>query len=166
MKKLITISLFIFGVAVAAILIAGLVFQQEKKNIQTTNNQPANIKSTNTTPNITSQTTTTTKIPVKNPVTPVVKKITLNMAEISKHNSESDCWMLINGKVYDITSYFGNHPGGNGTMAATCGTDATDAYMTKDPYASSSGNRSAHSSRAQGLLTNYFVGNFNTTISN
>lgn len=107
---------------------------------------------------------------VETKITPVVtptpeNSITLNMAEISTHNKQSDCWMLINGKVYDLTSYFGHHPGGNGTMAATCGTDATDAYMTKDPNATRAGSRSAHSSRAQSLLTDFYIGDFNQKIN-
>jgi hypothetical protein len=49
-------------------------------------------------------------------------------------------------------------------MSATCGTDSTDAYMTKDPNATTSGNRSAHSSNAVSLLANYFIGNLNQII--
>ena len=63
-----------------------------------------------------------------------------------------------------ITSYFGLHPGGSSVMSATCGTDATNAYMTKDPYATSSGTRSAHSSNAVNLLNNYYIGDLNQII--
>lgn len=96
--------------------------------------------------------------------TDTLSGVTLNIAEIAKHNKQTDCWMLINGKVYNITSYFGSHPGGNATMSATCGTDATSAYMTKDPNATTSGNRRAHSSRAVNLLSNYYIGDLNQTI--
>lgn len=148
MKKLTTISLFIFWVAVTAILIAGLVFYQNKKNNQISNNQSGSIVA-NTMSDLTSS----------------GKSVILNMAEIEKHNKQLDCWMLINGKVYDITSYFGSHPGGNANMLATCGKDATDAYKTQDPYATSSGIRTAHSIRARNLLDNYYIGDFNQTIS-
>jgi cytochrome b involved in lipid metabolism len=114
---------------------------------------------------------TTTQTPKVNPTTPTSNKVvapagsvTLNMTEIVKHNKSSDCWMLISGKVYNITSYFGSHPGGNSPMTATCGIDATVAYATKNAYASSAGGRSAHSSNALGLLTNYYIGDLNQTI--
>jgi len=147
MKKLTTISLFIFGVVVTALLVAGLVVYQNKKDNQILNS------STN---NLTERTL--------NQINTSGGSLILNMAEINKHNKKSDCWMLINGKVYNITSYFGSHPGGNSPMSATCGTDATTAYMTKDPNASSSGNRSAHSSNAVNLLGNYYIGDLNQTI--
>ncbi len=147
MKKISTISLFIFGVVVTAILTAGLVFYQNKKDNQVANSQ-AGILAQNTVDQLTSS----------------GQSLILDMAEIKKHNKQSDCWFLISGKVYNITSYFGSHPGGNSPMAATCGEDATVAYMTQDPNATNSGSRSAHSSEAKSLLTDYYLGDFNQTI--
>lgn len=146
-KKLTTISLFIFGVVVTAILVAGLVFYQNKKDSQVLNSNNNNLAQD-----------------VLNQIKPASGNLILNMTEITKHNKTSNCWMLISGKVYDITSYFGSHPGGNAMMAATCGIDATDAYMTKDPNATTAGSRSAHSSNAVSLLSNYFIGNLNQII--
>lgn len=160
MKKLTTISLFIFAVVVTALLVAGLVFYQDKKTT-TILNTPTNILNNSKTVNTTKETKTTTQSTSDT----TTQSLVLNINEIAKHNKSSDCWMLIEGKVYNVTSYFGKHPGGNATMAATCGTDATDAYLTKDPYASSAGSRSTHSSRAQNLLTNYYIGDLNQTIS-
>lgn len=147
MKKLSTISLFIFGVIVTALLVAGLVFYQNKKDNQVANNQAGALVED-----------TINQLTYNN------KSLVLNMAEISKHNKQSDCWFLISGKVYDITSYFGSHPGGNSTMSATCGEDATDEYATQNPYATSSGRRSAHSSNAISMLANYYIGDLNQTI--
>lgn len=146
MKKLSTISLFIFWAVVTAILIAGLVFYQN-------NSKDNQINST-------SQNVLSNKVNQVNPS----GTLSLNMQEITKHNKQSDCWMLINGKVYNITSYFGSHPGGNSAMAATCGTDATVAYMTQDPNAVSSTSRSAHSSSAKRLLDNYYIGDLNQVV--
>jgi len=162
MKKLITTSLFIFGVIVTAILTAGLVFYQNNKNIQSST--PTNI--VQSTINQINANNTSTHIVVTTPVktTPVVTTVTLSISEIARHNTSSDCWLLISGKVYNITSYFGRHPGGSGTMSPTCGKDATAAYFTQDPYASSSSSSSAHSSRAKSLLNNYYLGNLNQTI--
>lgn len=145
MKKLTTISLFIFFCVVTAILTAGLVFYQNNKN-----------NSSQVGSNVIAQKD------VSKLVSSGIK--ILDMKEVVKHNNQNDCWLLISGKVYDITSYFGSHPGGSGTMSATCGKDATDAYKTKDPYASTAGAGTAHSSRARNLLDNYYIGDLNQKI--
>jgi acyl-lipid (8-3)-desaturase len=35
-----------------------------------------------------------------------------SQAEVAVHNTPSDCWLVIHGKVYDVTSYIARHPGG------------------------------------------------------
>jgi cytochrome b involved in lipid metabolism len=147
MKKLSSISLFIFGVILTAILTAGLVFYQDSKTGQVASEKTGALAQNTIDKLITSG-----------------KSLILNMGEISKHNKQSDCWMLIDGKVYDITSYFGEHPGGNSNMSATCGTDATSAYMTKDPNASSGSRGQDHSSKAKNLLSDYYLGDLNQSI--
>jgi hypothetical protein len=32
-------------------------------------------------------------------------------AEIAKHNTEGDCWVVVNGQVLDCTSFLSKHPG-------------------------------------------------------
>lgn len=34
------------------------------------------------------------------------------MEEISKHKSETDAWVVVDGVVYDITRFVDTHPGG------------------------------------------------------
>ena len=36
----------------------------------------------------------------------------LSASEISKHNSNTDCWIVVDGQVWDITSFAPDHPGG------------------------------------------------------
>jgi hypothetical protein len=86
--------------------------------------------------------------------------IVLTAAEIAKHSSASDCWIIINSKVYDVTNYLGIHPGGAGTIAPYCGQDATTAFATKDKSPPTS-----HSQTANGLLGAYYIGDVNQTIS-
>lgn len=48
--------------------------------------------------------------------------------EVQKHNSAQDCWVIIHGQVYDLTSFLQEHPGGAGVIVAQAGTDATAAF--------------------------------------
>jgi cytochrome b5 len=35
-----------------------------------------------------------------------------NLAEVKKHAKEDDCWIIVHGKVYDVTKFLDEHPGG------------------------------------------------------
>ena len=52
----------------------------------------------------------------------------VTVAEVAKHNTASDCWIIIDGKVYDVTSWVSKHPGGDAIILAYGGMDATDVY--------------------------------------
>ncbi|KVI07609.1 cytochrome b5, heme-binding site-containing protein [Cynara cardunculus var. scolymus] len=43
---------------------------------------------------------------------------TFVFAEVSKHNKTKDCWVIISGKVYDVTPFMDDHPGGDEVMLA------------------------------------------------
>ena len=36
----------------------------------------------------------------------------VSVAEIDKHATADDCWIVVNGKVYDLTTFAPEHPGG------------------------------------------------------
>lgn len=36
----------------------------------------------------------------------------ISVAELDKHAKPDDCWIVVNGKVYDFTTFAPNHPGG------------------------------------------------------
>lgn len=142
MKTLIGISLFIFWSVITALLVAGLVFYQNN-NINTAvspplDNQPSNSASI---------------------VGNVPAGIVFNSQEISKHNTLKDCWLIINNKVYNVTSYIPSHPGGASAIISYCGKEATAAFDTKG------GTGNSHSSNAVSLLVNYYIGDFNQTIN-
>ncbi|KAL7470081.1 hypothetical protein ACHAXS_012565 [Conticribra weissflogii] len=56
------------------------------------------------------------------------------MEEVSKHNKADDCWLVIGNentggpKVYDITSYLDDHPGGAEVMLDVSGQDADEFF--------------------------------------
>jgi hypothetical protein len=85
-------------------------------------------------------------------VAPAVLAATFTISDVASHKSVNDCYMAIDGKVYDITPYFGSHPGGDPYLKNSCGTDATVAFSTK-------GNNGVdHSARAYRELAQYYIG--------
>ncbi|MFQ5493636.1 MAG: cytochrome b5 domain-containing protein [Candidatus Dojkabacteria bacterium] len=75
----------------------------------------------------------------------------ISIEEVAKHKREDDCWEAIDGKVYDITDYISEHPGGVQSIIGPCGTEATGAW---DGINGGKG----HSPTADRLLEEYYVG--------
>lgn len=44
--------------------------------------------------------------------------------EVAQHNTRDDCWMIIDGKAYDVTPWIDSHPGGD-VILSYAGMDAT-----------------------------------------
>ncbi|KAF4664580.1 hypothetical protein FOL47_005067 [Perkinsus chesapeaki] len=57
----------------------------------------------------------------------------LDESEVAKHTSEDDCWVIINGKVYDVTKWLPLHPGGVAAIMAYAGKDATEQFNMIHP---------------------------------
>jgi cytochrome b involved in lipid metabolism len=53
----------------------------------------------------------------------------LSMAQVRENNSEASCWTVINGTVYDLTSFIERHPGGARGILRLCGVDGTESFM-------------------------------------
>ncbi|KAH9940470.1 Flavocytochrome c [Epithele typhae] len=54
--------------------------------------------------------------------------------EVAKHNKKDDCWVIIDGKVLDVTSFLPDHPGGEKAIILYAGRDATEEFnMLHDP---------------------------------
>ncbi|CRG83192.1 hypothetical protein PISL3812_00542 [Talaromyces islandicus] len=49
-------------------------------------------------------------------------------AEVAKHNSAESCWVVLYGKVYDVTDFLSSHPGGVKAILRLAGADATEEY--------------------------------------
>ncbi|XP_054787627.1 cytochrome B5-like protein isoform X2 [Prosopis cineraria] len=52
---------------------------------------------------------------------------TYSKAEVSLHNKRTDCWIIIKNKVYDVTSYVEEHPGGDAILTHA-GDDSTEGF--------------------------------------
>lgn len=78
-----------------------------------------------------------------------------NTEDVSKHTSEDDCWMIIgnevNGgaKVYDVTHYLDDHPGGAEVMLDVSGQNANEFFEDI-----------GHSQEARNELKKYLVGTY------
>jgi flavocytochrome c len=48
--------------------------------------------------------------------------------EVAQHNSEDDCWVIVNGRVLDVTNFLADHPGGAKAILAYAGRDATEQF--------------------------------------
>ena len=60
----------------------------------------------------------------------------ISVAEVQKHNTAKDCWSVVNGNVYDLTSYISRHKGGSAVLTAICGKDGTKAFSGQHAGAS------------------------------
>lgn len=49
---------------------------------------------------------------------------TFSLAEAKKHTTDKDCWLIIHGKVYDVTPFLEDHPGGFDIILSASGTYA------------------------------------------
>ncbi|KAI9318252.1 cytochrome b5-like heme/steroid binding domain-containing protein [Dichotomocladium elegans] len=67
--------------------------------------------------------------------------------EIAKHNKVEDLWMVIHNKVYDITRFVDEHPGGEEVLVDEGAKDATGPFEDV-----------GHSSDARELLKEYYIG--------
>ncbi|CAN8245016.1 unnamed protein product [Cochlearia groenlandica] len=85
------------------------------------------------------QETTTTKEPLD-----VIKSY--SKSEISLHNKREDCWVIIKDKVYDVTSYVEEHPGGDAILDHA-GDDSTDGFFGPQ-----------HATRVFDMIDDFYIG--------
>ncbi len=76
---------------------------------------------------------------------------TYTLEEVAEHDSLDDCWMAIEGKVYDFSNYIPEHPTPPSVMKPWCGEEATEGMRTK-------GYGRDHSPAAWEMMEDYLVG--------
>ena len=74
---------------------------------------------------------------------------TCSWEEIAAHNRPDDCWIVVHGGVYDVTSFLSSHPGGVAALSkkGRAGADVTSHFE-----------RIGHSASARELLASLQIG--------
>lgn len=76
------------------------------------------------------------------------KEKEFTMEEVGKHTTDEDLWVALHGKVYNVTAFLDEHPGGPEIIKENAGKDVTEEF--EEVY---------HTDSARKLLVDMFVGN-------
>ena len=60
-----------------------------------------------------------------------IQSASFTIEEVAEHDHLTDCWMMIEDDVYDLTDYIDKHPTPASILAPWCGRDATEGMRTK-----------------------------------
>jgi len=71
-----------------------------------------------------------------------------NWRDVAKHCTAESCWVSVRGKVYDVTKWLENHPGGKEILLLAAGRDITLAFDSYHPF----------STKAESVLKKYEIG--------
>ena len=52
----------------------------------------------------------------------------IKVKQVKKHNTSTDCWSIVNGKVYNLTDWISKHPGGSSRIIAMCGKKSSKRF--------------------------------------
>ncbi|KAF8311442.1 hypothetical protein DL93DRAFT_2208961 [Clavulina sp. PMI_390] len=71
-------------------------------------------------------------------------------ADVAKHTTKRDCWVIRDGKVYDVSPFVDDHPGGDDLIMAWAGKDIGAIMADRSEH--------EHSDSAYAMLSEYLVG--------
>ncbi|KAI5184256.1 cytochrome b5 [Nematocida homosporus] len=54
--------------------------------------------------------------------------------EVKQHTSRESCWIVLEGRVYDVTDYLSEHPGGSNVLLENAGRDCTELFKAVHPW--------------------------------
>ncbi|KAK6512229.1 hypothetical protein TWF481_001120 [Arthrobotrys musiformis] len=69
-------------------------------------------------------------------------------ADVAAHDSKESMYVVIDDKVYDVSPFVDEHPGGEEVMLDVAGQDGTEAFEDV-----------GHSDEAREILSKYLIGN-------
>lgn len=72
-----------------------------------------------------------------------------SLEEVKEHTTAKSCWIIVHGKVYDVTDFLEEHPGGYDIILQVTGRDATQDFE-----------EIGHSKSAYALLEKHLIGTY------
>ncbi|XP_042507042.1 cytochrome b5-like [Macadamia integrifolia] len=79
-----------------------------------------------------------------------------SLSQVSSHTSAKDCWVIIHGKVYDVSKFLEEHPGGEEVLLQSAAKgDATEDF-----------DEVGHTTAATAMMTCYYLGDLKDSDSN
>jgi cytochrome b involved in lipid metabolism len=72
---------------------------------------------------------------------------TIAFEEVKKHTTRNSLWFVIHNKVYDVTKFMDEHPGGEEVLLEQAGKNATEIFEDV-----------SHSADAKDLMKTYLIG--------
>lgn len=83
------------------------------------------------------------------------KRVRIYTAEdVATHTKASSCWVSRGTKVYDVSSFLSDHPGGDDLILQYAGKDIDKVMHDKDEH--------DHSDSAYAMLEEYLIGRLGT----
>ncbi|KAL7083090.1 hypothetical protein ACP275_14G140300 [Erythranthe tilingii] len=82
----------------------------------------------------------------------MAEKVVHAFEDVAKHNNKDDCWLIINAKVYDVTPFLEEHPGGDEILYMSTGKDATSDFEDV-----------GHSKEAEEKMKEFLIGDFDVS---
>jgi cytochrome b involved in lipid metabolism len=52
----------------------------------------------------------------------------ITLKQVKAKNTATNCWSIVNGKVYNLTDWVSKHPGGSSRIIGMCGKDASRTF--------------------------------------
>lgn len=82
----------------------------------------------------------------------------ISQDEVAQHNSAENCWTIINGQVFNLTSFVVHHPGGSEILRA-CGQDGSSLFNSRTTDTGEAvGSGKEHSNNAVDILSDLYIG--------
>ncbi len=116
---------FIYIILLVLIL-GGFILLRSDQQVEVVDETPAPSTQGN---NATTTTATTTTATTTTPTGSTAIRFTLT--QVGSHSSRTDCWVAVNGGVYNLTAWINQHPGGADRILALCGKDGSTAFNTQ-----------------------------------